>query len=143
MFNKVKRNAELVPNITFNILKVGSFLNILTLTNWLTSTGWCLSENRCMLEQQKKTTNNSFSLYLFSLIGIVSFFSNSQWVDLTHICIKVTSLLAILIEIIPPCPLHLWSINWTTIFKISYCTAKNQENLRLIVKIRTFLAANI
>ena len=50
-------------------------------------------------------------------IGIVSLFSNSQWVDLTHICIKATSLLAIVIEIIHSCPLLLWSINQLAILK--------------------------
>ena len=46
-------------------------------------------------------------LLIQCLVGIVFLFSNSQRVDLTHICIKVTSLLAILIEIIFPCPLSL------------------------------------
>ena len=37
--------------------------------------------------------------------------------DLTHICIKVTSLLAIQIEIILPYPLRLWLINLPAVIK--------------------------
>ena len=48
-------------------------------------------------------------LFIKWLVGIVSHFSNSQWVYWTHICIKMISLLAIVIEIIFPSPLCLWS----------------------------------
>ena len=46
-------------------------------------------------------------LFIKRLVGIVSLFSNSQWVNLIHICFTVTPLLAILIEILLPCPLSL------------------------------------
>ena len=40
-----------------------------------------------------------------------------QWVDLPDICIKATSLLAIVIEIILSCPLSLWSKNRPAVLK--------------------------
>ena len=52
-------------------------------------------------------------LFIKCLVGIVSLFSNSQW----DICIKATSLLAIVIEIILSCPLRLWLINWSAVLK--------------------------
>ena len=69
-----------------------------------------------MHEGTKKKPISAF-LFIKSSVGIVSIFSNSQRMDLTHIWIKVTSLLAYLIEIILNCPLRLWSINWPVILK--------------------------
>ena len=65
------------------------------------------------------TKKMPMSPFLFTkhLVEILSLFGNSQWVDLTHICIKVNSLLAILIEITFPCPLCLWSINRPAVLK--------------------------
>ena len=56
-------------------------------------------------------------LFIKSLVGIVCLFSSTQWVDLTYICNKATSLLAIVIEIILSCLLRLWSINWPAVLK--------------------------
>ena len=65
------------------------------------------------------TKKMPISLFQFNkrLVGIVYLFSNSPQVDLTHICINVTSLLAVLIEIILPSPLRLWSINRPGVIK--------------------------
>ena len=54
-------------------------------------------------------------LFINCLVGIVSRNSNSQWVALTPLRIKATSLLATVIEKIIFCPLGLWSINRPTV----------------------------